>query len=332
MSRLILIIIELRHEIDKVNETSTIYHLIHKLALAGSHPILNYKNIPLVLESLPNQPHTKTPFKTSPNPQPSNLNMTAPTTILFIPGYWEGPKPFQNLSSLLQASGLATETATLPSTGTTSPSNPGMHDDIAAIRKVVSKLVEEEQRDVVMVLHSAGGFLGANATEGLDVPARKAKGLVGGVRKMVFLAGGVLPVGVKHQPLPFFKIEVSVLTLRLPVPPFASFLTKGGALFCKEPERLLFNDLGDEDKEEWLTALAPQPARDWDDVITYAGWKDVPCVYLVCGRDQVIPPAMQVQWAESIGARVERCEAGHMPMLSVPERVVEVIMGAVEGV
>ena len=133
----------------------------------------------------------------------------APTTILFVPGYWEGPKPFEKVSSLLQSSGFDTATAVLKSTGTTSPGNPGMRDDITAIREVVEKLVDGEDRDVVMVLHSAGGFLGANATEGLDVPARKAKGLTGGVSKMVFLAGAIFPVGFKHQSLPFFKIEVS---------------------------------------------------------------------------------------------------------------------------
>ena len=133
----------------------------------------------------------------------------AAMTILFVPGYWEGPKPFEKVSSILRADGYETVTANLLSTGTTSPGNPNMHDDINAIRKVTQKLVEDENKDVIMVLHSAGGFLGANATEGLDAPARKAKGLPGGVSKMIFLAGAVFPVGFKHQSLPFFKIEVS---------------------------------------------------------------------------------------------------------------------------
>ena len=96
-----------------------------------------------------------------------------------------------------------------------------------------------------------------------------------------------------------------------------------------EPDKLLFNDLNDEDKEKWLKALSPQPAEDWDDVITYAGWKDVPSTYLVCEDDQVIPPPMQVQIAESAGCKLEKCGSGHMPMLSMPERVVEVVKNAI---
>ena len=54
----------------------------------------------------------------------------------------------------------------------------------------------------------------------------------------------------------------------------------------------------------------------------------MPSVYLVCENDGCIPPPMQLQMAESAGSKVEKCKAGHMPMISVPERVAEVIMQA----
>ena len=131
-------------------------------------------------------------------------------TILFVPGLWEGSAPFSHVASLLQARGYPTEIATLPSTGTVSPGNPNMNDDILAIRSTVSKLVDDGQH-VVLVLHSAGGFLGSNAIEGLSLKARQEKQIPGGVSKIVFVAAGIAPEGFKHAPLPFFTYDVTFL-------------------------------------------------------------------------------------------------------------------------
>lgn len=124
-------------------------------------------------------------------------------TILFVPGFWEGAAPFADVSSRLQSKGFQTEVALLASTGTTSPGNPSMQDDIAAIRQKVSELVEAGQ-EIVMVLHSGGGFLGSNAIEGLTA---KAQGGKIGVSQMVFLAAAVFPEGFEHSPLPFYDIK-----------------------------------------------------------------------------------------------------------------------------
>ena len=128
-------------------------------------------------------------------------------TVLFVPGFWVGTTPFDQVSSLLQSQGFTTQTVALPSTGSVSPDNPTMPDDIAAIRTAVQKLVEAEQ-DVVLVLHSGGGFLGSNAIEGLGAKTRLDKGLKGGVTHIVFLAAAVFPEGFKHGPLPFAVVEV----------------------------------------------------------------------------------------------------------------------------
>lgn len=130
-------------------------------------------------------------------------------TILFVPGFWEGPAPFAEVSSLLQSAGFSTRTAELLSTGTVSPGNPGMHDDIAALRSTITELVDA-QKDVVIVAHSGGAFLASNAIEGLGAKARLQQGMKGGVVKLVFLAGALFPEGFKHSPLPFFTIDVRV--------------------------------------------------------------------------------------------------------------------------
>lgn len=131
-------------------------------------------------------------------------------TIVFVPGFWEGAEPFARVTSLLQSQGYPTQVIELPSTGTVSPGNPGMYDDITAIRSAVTKLVENGET-VILVPHSAGGFLASNAIKGLGIQVRRENNLMGGVSKIVFLTGAIFPEGFKHGPLPFFTYDVCLL-------------------------------------------------------------------------------------------------------------------------
>ena len=74
-------------------------------------------------------------------------------TILFVPGLWEGSAPFADVISLLKSRGYSTHFAALPSTGTKSPGNPGMKDDIAAFRSTIVDIVDAGE-DIVLMLHS----------------------------------------------------------------------------------------------------------------------------------------------------------------------------------
>jgi pimeloyl-ACP methyl ester carboxylesterase len=130
-------------------------------------------------------------------------------TIVFVPGIWEGPTVFTSLSTTLQALGYPTDTATLPSTGTSSPGNPSMRDDEQAIRYIVKRLVIDEEKTVILVCHSAGGFLGSGTIEGLSAKNLKKKGAKGGVAKIVFLAAGLAAEGYVHGKMPFMDFVVS---------------------------------------------------------------------------------------------------------------------------
>jgi hypothetical protein len=131
-------------------------------------------------------------------------------TILLVPGFWEGPSVYEQVAGFLQAAGFSTETVTLASTGHKSPNNPSMKDDIAVIRAHVTKLVEAD-KEVVLVLHSAAGFLGSNAIEGLEASNQQAAGKQRGVTRIVFLAAGIGPEGFEHTPQPFVQVNVSEL-------------------------------------------------------------------------------------------------------------------------
>jgi pimeloyl-ACP methyl ester carboxylesterase len=95
-----------------------------------------------------------------------------------------------------------------------------------------------------------------------------------------------------------------------------------------DPEKMFFNDFSSEDKEKWIHRLQTQPSSGWDATISYCGWREVPSVYLVCNADQVLPAPLQRQMAQLAGSEIEECEAGHMVIISMPERVAAVVSAA----
>jgi pimeloyl-ACP methyl ester carboxylesterase len=83
--------------------------------------------------------------------------------------------------------------------------------------------------------------------------------------------------------------------------------------------------------QTWLAKLQCQPAEGWNDVITYGAWKEIPSIYLVAEEDKLLPPEIQAQCAAMAGSEVLGVKAGHMLMLSQPEKCLEMILKAVEG-
>ncbi|KAI4098048.1 MAG: hypothetical protein LQ339_006616 [Xanthoria mediterranea] len=226
--------------------------------------------------------------------------------ILLIPGFWEGTSIFDVVITSLRAHGYNAQAVPLLSTGHASPNNPSMKDDVACIRSVIAPLVEREEKDVILVLHSAGAFLGSMALKDLSAKERTEKGKKGGVKKIVFLAGAIWPEGFQHGPLPFFDY-------------------KGDEMYCIDAAGLLFNDLAPDTALTWISKLRCQPSSGWDDVVDYVGWKDIPSVYLLCEQDALLSPEMQTQMADRANSEIEKCDAGHCCMIGQPQRVLEVV-------
>lgn len=141
------------------------------------------------------------------------IKMATKPTIILIPGIWEGPKVYSEVSSSLSALSYPTKSISLPSTGTTSDSKISMHDDIASIRSDIAPLIENENQDLILVCHSAAGYLGSGAIEGLGWKQRQANGLKGGVKRLVFVAAGLADVGYVHENRPFMEIDVSFVVI-----------------------------------------------------------------------------------------------------------------------
>jgi pimeloyl-ACP methyl ester carboxylesterase len=62
--------------------------------------------------------------------------------------------------------------------------------------------------------------------------------------------------------------------------------------------------------------------------ISHAAWRTKPSWYVVTTLDHTVPPAIQQDSAERMGAEVLVIQASHLPMLSQPEAVVRFIVNA----
>lgn len=132
---------------------------------------------------------------------------------VLAPGAWHGPECFDLVREKLKAKGYETRAVTYPSVGA-EPPNKGLADDAAALRAEIQTLADQG-RQVIVVVHSYGGLVGAEATQGLGFKQRKAEGKAGGVALLVYLSAFVTPKGASilgmlgGNPLEWMDVQVS---------------------------------------------------------------------------------------------------------------------------
>ncbi len=95
----------------------------------------------------------------------------------------------------LNEHGYPTIALPLPSNGA-DPPHQTFDEDVKAIRDTLTKVVDTEEKEVVLVLHSYAGVPGAEATKDLSKNERHAKDLEGGVVRLVFIAALAMPEGL----------------------------------------------------------------------------------------------------------------------------------------
>ena len=129
-------------------------------------------------------------------------------TLVFLPGFWEGPAAYSKVLNIINSKhSYPTEVIPLSSTGTSTGDGKDFTSDVVAIRDAISKLANEGQ-EIVFIMHSAGAYVGSQALKDLGLAHRKQRGEAGGVAKLAYLTGALLPEGMDHPPQPLFKTVV----------------------------------------------------------------------------------------------------------------------------
>ena len=170
--------------------------------------------------------------------------------------------------------------------------------------------------EIVLVVHSSGGFVGTNAVSGLTVYERKAAGLSGGVARIVAITAALVRGAKLDQIPPFWDVQ-------------------GPRFFCKDPRNNVFNDMSDAAAKPWIENLQSEPEFYAWDCPPNCGpelFEKVPVTYLICKNDKVLPMEAQKMWADQAKATIRECDAGHMVTPSQPQIVVDLFKEAVDSV
>lgn len=113
--------------------------------------------------------------------------------FVIVPGASQNPSHYGYLSHLLQLAGYPTFSALLPSVGAAGKVT--AEDDAEYVRNsMLTPVLDHEEHDVILVMHSYSGMPGSAAAKGLGKAERVAQGKKTGVIGQIFIAS-ILPKG-----------------------------------------------------------------------------------------------------------------------------------------
>ena len=178
---------------------------------------------------------------------------------------------------------------------------PGLAEDVAAVRRVL----EEGDEPTVVVVHSYGGIVTAEAAAGVAT-----------VRHLLLVSSYLPEVGQSLSdfgdsgPAPFLDVDPDAGT------------------FGVRPELFVDTFLHDCDPETQAQAaghLARQSVHVTGQPVAAAAWQQLPTTYLVCAQDRGTPARLQREYARKADSVVE-LDAGHHPFLSQPAAVRDLLL------
>ena len=143
-------------------------------------------------------------------------------TILIIQDRFQTPAIYKDLVDRLVSLGYPTVHPLLPTCSNTQhPNFPSLThlDDATAVQSELVRLVEREQKTVLLVMHGYGGMVGSEAVlEYMSYSNRRVKRLSGGVIHLFFVCASFVGLGQSMQggldSLSNHKVEVNTLPLQ----------------------------------------------------------------------------------------------------------------------
>lgn len=130
---------------------------------------------------------------TTDNNTAAMTSSTKPTVVL-LQGSFQLPEVYHKFAGIIESRGFPVVQPPFPSL--TDQDDPDftkrtLADDAWAVEAVTNKLVAREGRTVLVLMHSYGGLVGAEAVpEDLTLRDRKGRGLPGGVARLFYCMAG----------------------------------------------------------------------------------------------------------------------------------------------
>jgi pimeloyl-ACP methyl ester carboxylesterase len=219
---------------------------------------------------------------------------------VLVHGAWHGPWCWDAVAESLAGDGVAVHTVALPSVGEDPHALGDLYDDAAAVRAAIDGVDDP----VVLVAHSYGG---APVTEGAAGAAN--------VAHIVYVAAFMPDAGE------------SLLGMVGGHEPDWWITAPDGLTFTPaDPARLFYNDCAPEVAAAAAARIRPQNKVTSSQPLRRVAWREFPTTYVLCERDQALPPAAQEAMSGRAGA-VSRLDCGHSPFLACPDDLVAIIGG-----
>ncbi|GJJ02472.1 alpha/beta hydrolase [Duganella rhizosphaerae] len=222
------------------------------------------------------------------------------TTVVLVHGAFADGSSWDKIIPLLQAKGLKVVAVQNPLTS--------LADDVAATQRVV----DAQTGKVVLVGHSWGGTVITQA------------GTSDKIKALVYVAAFAPSEG-----------EASAnLGKDYAVPPGIATLQADAAGYLWLPTDSVAKNFAQDVPPATAALIAatqgPINAKAFGDVTTVAAWKTKPSYYIAAANDRMIAPALQQAFAKKLNATTVTLKTSHVPMLSQPAKVAEVIIAAAQ--
>ncbi|BAU15380.1 hypothetical protein LEP3755_59380 [Leptolyngbya sp. NIES-3755] len=226
------------------------------------------------------------------------MSETKPSIVL-VHGSWADGTSWQHVISLLTQDGYTVTAVQNPLTS--------LPEDIATTKRVI----DAQPGSVVVVGHSYGGAVITGAA--VSNPHVKA---------LVYIAGWALAP----------SDSISQLIGKYPPPPLVTAIVPDAEGFLYI-DREKFHEVFAHDvspAEAQVLAVAQKPAASitFDQSVESAAWQTIPSWYLLAQEDRAINPELQRFMASRIGAKITELQASHVPYISRPREVANLIVEA----
>jgi pimeloyl-ACP methyl ester carboxylesterase len=223
-----------------------------------------------------------------------------PVSVVFVHGAWADGSSWNEVIPFLLDKGL----------NVVSVQNPlsSLADDVAATRRAI----ELQPGPVLLVGHSWGGVVITEA-------GRHEK-----VAGLVYVAAFGPAEGE----------SVSALLGNKDIPPpagLAGVYPDASGYLWQKPENIadhFAQDLPVAQKRLIAATQNPIFAKCFDEKVGVPAWQTKPSWYVLSAQDHMIPPAAQKLFATRMNASLTTLDTSHVPMLSKPKDVADVIIAA----
>jgi len=226
--------------------------------------------------------------------------MPAKPSIVFAHGLWADGSCFSKVIPILQAEGhqvIASQ-----------HSLDSLEGDVATVIRTIGRV----SGPVLLVGHSYGGTL---------ITAAGTDDRVAGLVYIAALAPDETETSQSHQ-AQFPTTDV-----------FNYIEVADGRIWLQhEGTRAFAGDLSEQEQElVWATQMVPD-ANLFDAKAPGTAWRTKPSWYIIANHDQTVHPELERFAAKRMGAHTYDLDSSHVPMLSQPDFVLDVIRTAANSI